>query len=218
MRRITEWIINVWILSLFILVGPGHAQTYNEWFRQKKTQKEYLLKQITALHTYSNYLKKGYGIVKDGTGAISDITGEALDLHKSYFFSLKSVNPELLKSGKVSAIIDFHKNMDIQRRSTWKRIGLSDLFTPPERIHIRALFDGLEKDCNRTLQELEMVVTNGKIELKDDERLQRIDAMYMATQKLYKLHRGTITAVNGVMDGRQWQLKQEKTLKQLQKN
>ncbi|MNL84921.1 hypothetical protein D3C87_2130470 [compost metagenome] len=63
-----------------------------------------------------------------------------------------------------------------------------------------------------------MVVTNGKIELKDDERLQRIDAMYMATQKLYKLHRGTITAVNGVMDGRQWQLKQEKTLKQLQKN
>lgn len=206
------------ILLLLTLSGTVSSQTYSEWFRQKKTQKRYLLKQIAALRAYSDYLNKGYKVVKNGTNAISSITKGEFSLHKSYLFSLKSVNPALLKNGKLKAIIDFHKGMDQQRQRAWKRIAHSDLFSTAERIQVRSLFNALERDCNRTLQELEMVVTNGKVELSDDERIERIDAIYGTTQKLFKLHRSTVIAVNAVLDGRQWQLKQEKANEQLLNN
>ena len=49
------------------------AQTWAEWFRQKATQKKYLLQQIAALHVYSGYLSKGYSIAKDGLNTIKSI-------------------------------------------------------------------------------------------------------------------------------------------------
>jgi hypothetical protein len=41
---------------LFVQVST--AQTWSEWFSQKKTQKKYLLEQVAALKIYAGYLKK----------------------------------------------------------------------------------------------------------------------------------------------------------------
>ena len=54
------------ILSTMVLCADNlSAQTVAEWFRQKATQRKYLLQQIAALHVYSGYLSKGYSIAKD---------------------------------------------------------------------------------------------------------------------------------------------------------
>ena len=55
------------ILILFLLtiiVTTTQAQTFAEWFRQKKTQKQYLIQQIAALQVYIGYAQKGYSIAK----------------------------------------------------------------------------------------------------------------------------------------------------------
>ena len=53
------------LLILFVLAGGlSQAQTFNEWFRQKATQKKYLIQQIAALQVYLDYVQKGYAIAQ----------------------------------------------------------------------------------------------------------------------------------------------------------
>ncbi|ULT42931.1 conjugal transfer protein TraI [Niabella defluvii] len=65
------------LLFLLLVVSAGsnlQAQTFAEWFQQKKTQKKYLLQQIAALQVYIGYAKKGYNIAKDGLNTIGGFT------------------------------------------------------------------------------------------------------------------------------------------------
>ena len=71
------------------------AQTWSEWFRQKKTQKKYLLQQIAALQVYADYASKGYGIARDGLGIIGNIRKGDFSMHSNYFSSLIKVNPQV---------------------------------------------------------------------------------------------------------------------------
>lgn len=73
---------------------PVHAQTWSEWFRQKKTQKKYLLQQIAALKVYIDYAEKGYKIACDGIHAVREIKRGDFNLHDN-FLSLytKSIPP-----------------------------------------------------------------------------------------------------------------------------
>src|SRR6266498_4565607 len=95
------------LLSLLLIVGvhTSYGQTWNEWFRQKKTQIQYLVKQIAALKVYTDYLEKGYNIAKDGTNLINDIKHGDFNLHNNYFTSLKSVSSSVRNYSKVSAIV-----------------------------------------------------------------------------------------------------------------
>src|SRR5690606_37042983 len=89
--------------------SSAHAQTWDEWFQQKKTQKKYLIKQVAALQIYLGYVKKGYEIARQGLNLIGDIKDGDFSLHKDYFESLKAVNPAIRNSAKVAEIILLQK-------------------------------------------------------------------------------------------------------------
>src|SRR5687768_615661 len=94
------------IMSLLLfVVQSAHSQAWNEWFRQKKTQKKYLIQQIAALKVYLKYLKQGYGIVKKGMQVVGDIKEGNFNSHKEYFGSLREVNELISGSGKVSSTL-----------------------------------------------------------------------------------------------------------------
>jgi len=64
----------IYVTIIILLSGAQvNAQTWNEWFRQKKTQKKYLVQQIAALKVYLKYLKQGYRIVDKGLSLVGDI-------------------------------------------------------------------------------------------------------------------------------------------------
>lgn len=73
-------------------VGTLSAQTFEEFFKQKKTQKKYLLEQIAALQTYAELAKKGYAIVSGGLSFIGDIKNGKFSLDKAYFDGLHRAN------------------------------------------------------------------------------------------------------------------------------
>ncbi len=95
-----------YLIILFVLsVSFCQGQTYDEWFRQKKTQKKYLLEQIAALQTYIGYAGKGYSIVTGGLSIIRNIKHGDFNLHNNFFNSISSVNPAIKKYSKVVSII-----------------------------------------------------------------------------------------------------------------
>ncbi|WP_257574717.1 hypothetical protein [Hydrobacter penzbergensis] len=171
------------LLLLFVsAVSSLQAQTFEEWFEQSKTQKKYLLQQIAALQTYIGYAQKGYKIAKEGLNTIGSFTKGEFNLHTDYFNSLKSVNPEVKRYAKVADIIALQKKIVQNYNRTYPQLNSSDAFSGDELAYISRVFDRLLDDCDKTLDELITVTTDGKLEMKDNERIDRIDKLYLDMQ------------------------------------
>ncbi len=173
------------LISFAILSTGTKAQTFAEWFRQSATQKKYLLQQIAALQVYIGYVQKGYSIAREGLNAISDIKHGEFNLHKDYLNSLKNVNPKIKNYSKVADIIALQVNIIKTYKEAAKQLKHSGTFNAGEIIYINGVFDRLIDDCAKTTDALITVITSGELEMKDDERLKRIDALYGDMQDKY---------------------------------
>lgn len=173
------------LLALLVFVsaaGNLKAQTFAEWFQQKKTQKKYLIQQIAALQVYIGYAKKGYKIAKEGLNTIGGFTRGEFNLHTDYFNSLKSVNPEVRRYVKVAEIIALQVKIVQNYNRTYRQINSSDAFSEDELAYIGRVYRRLLDDCDKTLDELITITTDGRLEMKDDERIERIDKLYLDMQ------------------------------------
>ena len=167
------------LILLFVLsVSFCQGQTYDEWFRQKKTQKKYLLEQIAALQTYIGYAEKGYSIVSGGLKTIKNIKHGDFNLHNNFFSSLATVNPAIKKYTKVVAIIAMQISIAKQITNTIKSCKKSNMLMSSEIKYLSVVFNNLLGECAKNLDELFAVITNNEMHLKDDERIQRIDKLY----------------------------------------
>jgi hypothetical protein len=163
----------------------SNAQTADEWLNQKSTQKKYLLQQIAALKVYLGYAKKGYTIVTSGVNTIRNIKEGDLNLHRDFFNRLKNVNPSIRKYVKVADIIAYQLKIIKQTKITIQQIRETKQFTEAELGHCKQVFNNLLYECTKTVEELILVTTSGKLEMKDDERLKRIDGLYANVQDKY---------------------------------
>lgn len=171
------------ILLLFLLVSSQcSAQTYDEWVRQNKTQKKYLLEQIVALRTYLGYAAEGYSIANQGLNTIKDIKNGDFSLHDNFFKSLSSVNPQVKKYSKVAIIIAMQISIAKLVRNTIKQCTNGKQFTVIELDYLQKVFDNLLDDCAKNLDVLIAIITDGEQQMKDDERIKRIDLLYTDMQ------------------------------------
>jgi hypothetical protein len=165
-----------------LLFNELNAQGINEWFNQKSTQRKYLLQQITALQVYISYAKKGYNIVSSGINTIRDIKKGDLNLHNTFFNSLKSVNPKISRYAKVADIITYQVRIIKLTKQTLQSIREANQFTLEEAAYCKKVFDALLDDCLESIDELLAVITPDKLTMRDNERLARIDKLYLDMQ------------------------------------
>lgn len=154
------------------------AQTWNEWFKQKKTQKKYLVKQIALLHLYLGYLKKGYDIANKGLTTIHNIKNGDFNLHRDFFGSLKNVNPHIANSAKVADIIAFQVYIIRDIRNVNNFCKNNEHFTAEEIRYVAAVYSNMLFLTDASISELLMIIRSNQTEMKDDERLMRIDKLY----------------------------------------
>lgn len=179
-------IVQIGMLGLVLCCSLNvQAQGLGEWFNQKKTQTKYLIKQIAALQVYLGYLKKGYRITQDGLNLIGDIKGGEFNLHKDYFSSLKTVNPNIMKYPKIAAILSMQMGIINQHYSIMAISKESDQLDAEELNYIKKVFENLEDEAEKDLDELQLVITNGQMQMTDDERIKEIDKIYNSVQDKY---------------------------------
>lgn len=174
------------VSMLLFLVKVSPAQTFSEWFRQKATQKKYLIEQIAALKIYSDYLKAGYDIGKKGLTTIGNIKNGDFNLHRDFFGSLSVVNPAIKHYARVSDIIAMQVSILSIRDKTISQLGNSEVATTNDKEYTRQVFTRLMEDCGNLMDELGDVALQSTLTLKDDERLQRIDELYKAMLSNYR--------------------------------
>lgn len=173
------------ILSIAILIFAftcAKAQNSEEWLQQRKTQIKYLKKQIAALQIYIEFAKTGYKIANKGLTTIRNIKNGDFSLHSDFFSSLKKVSPQVKKSANVADIIALQIRIIKDRKATLKNLSDGGQLTAGEMEYCKEVFDRLLDECFKNIEELLQVVTSGELVMKDDERIQKIDRIYLDMQ------------------------------------
>lgn len=156
------------------------AQTWAEWFDQKNTQIKYLVNQIGALEVYTGSLEKGYNIAHTGLTAIDNIKKGDFSLHSEYFSSLSKVSPEIKTYWKIADIIQTGVRILSACSRMSKLLKGAGLFSDEEIRYCTSVLNGVLDGCADLTSQLIDVTTDGKLQMKDDERLGRIDEVYAA--------------------------------------
>lgn len=170
-------------LGLAGLFLRGRAQTFAEWFEQKKTQIRYLKEQIAALESYEQVVAQGYGIDGQGLLAIGGIKRADLDLHQGYFESLTTVNPVVHADPRVDKIMDLLWFIgDAAGRMQAVAAG-----RPEMKKIADALCGGILEECIKDLALMRMLLANDELQLTDKERLQQLGKIHTCVKALYRI-------------------------------
>ncbi|HEY9488839.1 MAG TPA: hypothetical protein VIQ51_10925 [Chryseosolibacter sp.] len=187
-RRVARFLL---VISLLTVIGSGipamaKAQTFAEWFAQKKTQKQYLLQQIVALQVFSGYLKQGYQIATKGMSSISGSLKTENGLHTTYYSRMKSVDPVIKNNEMVKDIIAWQQDILVRLQYITQINGL----TADEKSYLGNVRAAVLKDCNQQLNTLQNVITDGKIEMSDAERIGLLTKIHTAMMDNYRFASG----------------------------
>jgi hypothetical protein len=167
--------IVVFVLMAGIFIPrESTAQTFAEWFSQKKTQKKYLLEQIAALQVFSGYLHQGYQIASGGLGSISGYIKEENGLHAAYYDRLKIAGSEVRNNPMVQEIMAKQKDITNRLQGMERIANLS----PAERDYIKKVCAAVLSDCARQLDDLQLAIGDDRAAMSDSERLELIKRVH----------------------------------------
>jgi len=163
------------LFLLLLLSISAKAQTWDEWFKQRKTQHKYMLQQIAGLKVYIEYAQKGYSIIKDGLNTISQIKNGDLKLHQVFFDGLKSVNPKIKAAGRIPQLMA----MDLEiRKYTSKATQTSYEITPTESGYVSRVFNRVNQNRESIIEEMDVLLSDNKLEMNEDQRIKRLNLLY----------------------------------------
>jgi len=169
----------VCMMVIFIgCIQTSQAQTFREWWRQKQTKIEYLLKQVAALQVYIEYAQEGYKIADRGLQTIGNIKNGEFNLHQDFFGALKGINPKLRNYVKVADIIAMQIRLVRAQKKYLDRVRRSDQFTEKEISYLVRVYTRLLEQSADNVEELTELIAANRYELSDQDRLKRIDALH----------------------------------------
>lgn len=160
---------------------------YHNAFTQEQEIKQLLLnvEKLAQFKQMLQDMKKGYAILYKGYTTIRNISEGSFSLHESFLDALLDVSPAVRKYKRVSDIISFQIRIARDHRAALTQFKADDKFTASEIEHMANVYKGLFKRCMRSIDELTMVITAGKLRMSDDERLQAIDRIYYSVIDQY---------------------------------
>ncbi len=147
---------------------------------QSQEAKQLLLdvEKLAQLKLMLSHMKTGYKILSKGYTTISDISKGNFKLHKGFLDGLLEISPAVRKYKKIADIIDFQLKIVKEYRAAFAEFRGSKHFTVSEIDYLGKVYGNLFSETLKTLEELAMVITAGKLRMTDDERLRAIDKIY----------------------------------------
>jgi len=158
---------------------------------QLKAQSEevqQLLLNIEKLSQFRKILKNmkdGYQIIFKGYTAVKNISQGNFNLHKTFLDGLMQVSPAVKKYKRIADIISYQLRMAKEYKLAFNRFKEEKQFTIAEIDYLGKVYSNLFNESLKSLDELSMVITSGKLRMSDDERLQAIDKIYLSVEEQY---------------------------------
>lgn len=182
------------ILFLVTISLSLKAQTWDEIFNQKETQKKYLIQQLAALKLYAGYLKKGYDIADKGISSIKALSNGEFKLHDEFFQSFKLINPALADKASLAEILKWQYDI----RKGFNTLRQANGFPPNEKTYFETVRRNIADECALDLDELLLIITTGKLEMQDIERVERIESIHSRMKDKYIFTQAFISQANNL--------------------
>jgi len=155
--------------------------SFSDLFGQGSKELKNMVAQIEALNAFEGSIRQGYNMLHSEWTAISGWKNGELILHQGYYTSLSAVNPIVKGSVDMTTIQSEQQSIISQLNSIVDVDGLK----PGEQSYVQAVSQNVISQCNSDLEELQKVMTDGKLQMSDDERIKRIDQLTAAIQDKY---------------------------------
>lgn len=173
-------------LLIFFLTSTTYfqasAQLLGGFFSQQSHKEQLMLEQIAACQLYLSELKGGIHIVEAGLHGAYDQKNGILDLHTAYFNSLQQISAGVRNNPKAKAMTGMRQQIAEEFDQEIAFQQKTNMLSRAELDYIRQVYQNLLTKCSEDLSELHDVLTPGKLELNDGQRLERIDHLYAAMQ------------------------------------
>jgi hypothetical protein len=206
-------IITIGILGLCSSVGL--AQGIGSIFTQQDDKDKTMLQQIALQETYLSEIKTGYKDTQNGLNTANELKTGSFNLNQNYFNSLSQVSPAVKNNPKIKLIATYQQQItgSFDAEITWQK--QQAILATDEISYIQQVYSNLLSACNNDLNELSIVITPGKAQMKDEERINHIDAIYNSTSDKYKFSISFIQNAHACALGRQSGKQQSQTIKKL---
>ncbi|MFT3678663.1 MAG: TerB family tellurite resistance protein [Ferruginibacter sp.] len=149
-------------------------------FSQSQEVQQLLLnvEKLAQFKKILNNMYSGYKIVYKGYTTIKDISEGNFSLHKNFLDGLLQVSPAVRKYKRVADIVSYQLRIVREYKAAFKQFKQDKHFNPDEIEYLGKVYRHLFDASLKSLDELAMVITAGKLRMSDDERLQAIDRIY----------------------------------------
>jgi hypothetical protein len=157
---------------------PAEAQFPGGFFSQQATKKKLMAEQLAAYQLYLSAIKTGYTVADKGWKAAHDLKNGTFSLHTDYFNSLQQVAPVVKDDPKGRAIDSLYQQIRslFANEKQWQ--AKKKLLNPKELLYLDQVSTSLLNKCKTDMDELTGILTPGKLQLSDAERLNRLDKLY----------------------------------------
>ena len=123
-------------------------------------------------------MKDAYTIIFKGYTAVKDLSQGNFTLHKTFLDGLMEVSPAVKKYKRITDIFSCQSRIFKEYKAAWQQFRDDRQFAPAEIDYLGKVYTNLFSETLKSLEELAMVITSGKLRMSDDERLQAIDRVY----------------------------------------
>lgn len=199
--------IKTTLFLLLLAAGSARAQSFSfgDLFGQAKKQKQYYLQQIAAYQAFRAELKQGYAVISNGLSGIRDIDLAELNAHEAYYRSLARPSASVSGSSQVQDILD------------WQG-AIRRCYQGQDDPYVNRVGSGVLDQCRQDLEVLNDLLTSGKWQLDDAERLRRLEALHQSMLDKYTFSRGFCQAAHVLQLQRQQENRGLQRLKQVYEN
>lgn len=171
------------IIPLLLLIAGSSKNAKCQFFDQNGAMRRNTIQQIALLKTYGAYLTEGYKIVNKAITTVNDLKNGEFNLHRDFFRSLANINPKIARYARVGDILASQTIILNDCRKSLKEFRSSGWFSDKELEVMSTVFGNLMAQSTRNLSLLKDISTDGRLELTDDERIRRIDALWEQSQQ-----------------------------------
>lgn len=165
------------LLMLFFSI-KGHAQV------QEIEQLMLDIEKLTQFKSILADMKTGYQIYEQGYGSISNLSKGNFDLHNVYLTGLMAVSPSVRNYSRIAEIISQQISLVSGYKKANKNFRESGSFSANELSYMGNVYAKLINQSLDNLDELNTMVTAGKLRMSDADRIKGIDRIYGSSSDL----------------------------------
>jgi hypothetical protein len=136
------------------------------------------MEKLTQLKGILSEMKAGYKIYTLGYNTLSSLAKGNFDLHNVYLTGLLAVSPAVRNYGRIAEILEQQASLVAEYKRANTSFQQSGSFNAAELSYMSDIYTRLVMRSLTNLDELNTVLTAGKLRMSDAERIKSIDRIY----------------------------------------